>query len=273
MESVDNNALLGNLFSGTEEEILKADQGGGSEFKKIEQSCMVLCRITMAKQHDSASSASKDFVLDLETEDGVRLTWKAGWYIGKDGTIKDSKGNIKFQAINLAKIHWMLTGRESLPAVSPATIKENVWDKDLKKFNEITATRNICPEMIGKLVYAQIVRVRSNKQVDSGGKTPEGYAIYVDSPDERFENQVRKLYDSASKQTPGEKKLGKAADIFNADEAYVLKTPILDKYKPVAGGAPAAQPAVGGFGGQSAANPAQASGFGAAPVAGGFGAQ
>jgi hypothetical protein len=119
-----------------------------------------------------------------------------------------------------------------------------------------------------------VKRVRLNKQVktnipkmyDYGDKigqpvlTKDGQPVfeYKDGPEERFENQIIRFYDFATKQTAGEKAVGKPAAEFEKDLERCESEPIVDKYN--------ANYYVAG----SEAQPATAQGFGAATATGGF---
>jgi len=231
------------LFEGTEEEILGQDSFAGA---KIEKSGVYLFKITMAKQKDSGSSNSKAFVLELEAENGARVFHDMGWYINKEGGFTDKNGKVLSATAAVVRLNNMLTGSKDLPALTAANIKEYNWEAKA----EVTVNRMIARDLIGKIVKAQVVRVRSNKQVKSGGKTPEGYDIYVDGPDEKFTNEVKRFYDGITGQTVGEKQLGAAAEAITKDIEYCEKTPVLDKFKNVApiaqnGGASAPQQGFG----------------------------
>ena len=215
--------------------LLNADKGFSGT--KIEESMVVLCKVVMAKQVDSGSSASKNFKIELETEAGAKLYWDAGWYIGKKGDNLDSKGNLLLAAASLARANYIITGEEDLPQVNPATIKEYNWDTK----QEDSVERQVAHSMIGKFVYVQTVRIRSNKQVDSGNKDANGYAVYVDSNTEKFTNSVKRFYDAETKQTFGEKMLKEAAEGIVKDIEYCEKNLVLDKFKEVAEVASAAE--------------------------------
>ena len=232
-----------------EAELLKADKGFSGT--KIEESGVFLFKISMAKQVDSGSSASKNFKLELETEKGAKAYWDAGWYIGKKGDNMDSKGNLLIAAASLARATYLISGSKDLPVVTPRTIKEYDWDTK----SEVDVIRNVSPDLVGKFIKAQVVRKRVNKQVDSGRKDANGYAIWVDGPEEKFVNEVKRFYDATTGQTFGEKMLNKDATDIAKDTEYCAKNPVLDKYKEVKGVASAptgtastAAPVTSGFG-------------------------
>lgn len=238
-------SILDSVFDTTDEqELLASDKGFAGT--RVEQSGVMLVKVAMAKQVDSGSSDSKNFKLELETEKGAKLYWDAGWYIGKSGTNLDSKGKLLIAAASLARVSYMLTGGKELPAVTAATIKE--YDFDLKR--EVDVSRMVARDLVGKFIQVQVVRKRVNKQVDSGRKTPDGYAIWVDGPEEKFVNEVKRFYDATTGQTFGEKMLSKEAGDIEKDRAYCEKTPVLDKFNAgaTAPAAAAATAPTSGFG-------------------------
>lgn len=236
--------ILSSVFEKNEEQ-LKADAGFSGN--KIEESGIYLCKVTMAKQIDSGSSASKDFALELETEKGAKLFWRAGWYINKASTNVDKNGNLLLGAAALARTNWLLTGSEDFPVLSAATIKEYDWDTK----SDISVERQVCRDLVGKFVKVQVVRKRTNKQVKSGKKTTDGWDEYIDGPEEKFTNEVKRFYDASTDQTFGEKQQSKPAEGITKDAEYCAANPVLDKYKavaaPVTPAAPVA-PATSGFG-------------------------
>ena len=242
--------ILDSVFdTSNEAELLKSDKGFSGT--KIEESGVFLVKVVMAKQVDSGSSASKNFKLEFETEKGAKLYWDAGWYIGKKGDNLDSKGNLLIAAASLARANYLITGSKDLPVCIPKVIKEYDWD--LK--TDVDVNRNVAADMIGKFIKVQVVRKRVNKQVNSGKVDSNGYNIWVDGPEERFINEVKRFYDASTNQTFGEKMLAKPGADIAKDEEYCAKTPLLDKYKEVSAVAAAATPA--------AAAAAPTSGFGA----------
>jgi len=216
-----------NLFEGTEEEILGQDEFKGSGITK---SCVVVAKITMAKQKDSGSSNSKAFVIEMETESGAKLFHDFGWYINKTGKHTDKNGKILPATAGLVRFNALINNERDLPKLDLAAIKEYDWESK----SEVSVQKMIARSLIGKMVQVQVVRIKTNKQVDSGGKTPEGYAIWVDGPDEKFTNECKRFYDAMTGQTIGEKQLGKEAEKIKTDIQYCEENPVLDKFKAVA---------------------------------------
>lgn len=265
-------SIFESLFEGTEEEVLNQDSAPGGA--KIDKSGIYLAKITMVKEMPGKKDdpTPRHLVIEMETESGAKLYDKIEWY--KDATgvgHMSSKGNILPGAAKAARFNFLFTGIKDVPKLESASIKETQWEDNKPK--EVTATRMVARGLIGQFVKVQVLRIRSNKQVDSGGKTPEGYAIWVDGAEERFTNDVRRYYDAATSQSVGEKQLAKPALHITEDKEYCEKTPVLDKYKAVAGnpgqtGGQQNQGQAGGFGGGSNA---QNAGFGG--QTGGFGGQ
>jgi hypothetical protein len=225
---------MSNIFddifdTSNEEKLLNSDKAfsGGN---KIEKSGIFMVKVNMAKQVDSSSSASKNFKIEMETEDGARLYWEAGWYITKDGSMTNKDGKPNSATVHLAQVNYMLTGQKGIPELVSKKIKEYDWE--LKQ--DVEVTRMIAPDMIGKFIKVKVERVRLNKKVDSGKVGKDGYKIYVDGPEERFVNDVTRFYDAATGQTFGEKLINKEPTAIIEDEAFCKENPIIDKYKEVA---------------------------------------
>lgn len=247
------------LFEGTKEEIKSQDTFGGS---KIEASGIFKAKITMAKQKDSKSSASKSFVLELETESGAKLFNEFGWYINKAGLHTDKNGKFLPAVQSLVRFTALTCGIQDIPPLVEKSIKEYNFETK----SEITVQRMIALDLIGKVVYVQVIRIRSNKQVNSGVAGPDGYNIWVDGPEEKFTNKCQRFY-NADSQTVGEMQLREPAENIIKDREYCAKTPVLDKYKAVANTtatqtASAGQPAAGFGGGQAPAQQPDTTGFG-----------
>jgi hypothetical protein len=100
----------------------------------------------------------------------------------------------------------------------------NIYDYETQK--EIPTKVETLVDLLGIKGFVAITKVRSNKQV-------KGDNGYVDSPEERFTNQVSKFFNS-EKQTATEKAAG-VAGTFADKWAEKYNGKVTDKYKEVKG--------------------------------------
>ena len=230
MATIDPNEIVKQqLAKMKQEDIENLDKIGGS-YSKIEKSGIYTLKVVMAKKVKAKESDAANFKVEFETENGAKVYWESGFYLNKEGSPLTKDGDLLIGAINLAEFNYVLTGEESLPNLTTATIKETQWTDGNPK--EVQVEREIARDLIGKFVLAQVVRIRTNKT--KANKLADGsYGEPIVLNEETYRNEVRKFFNIDTEKTYAESKLGKEAVAIDKAAEWCDANPVLDKYKEV----------------------------------------
>ena len=136
---------------------------------------------------------------------------------------KDGAKNWLPSYVMLDSFTNMINGK-GITAQDTAERVINIYDYETQK--EIPTKSEVLVDLLGITGFVAITKVRSNKQI-------KGDNCYVDSPEERFTNQVSKFFNS-DRQTSTEKTAG-VAGTFADKWAEKYNGKVTDKYKAVAG--------------------------------------
>jgi len=155
-----NDLIAAALAKRSDDDIRDMDKGGG--FAKIDESGIHECKVVMAKNMVSKNPESQaaKFVVELENKDGAKLFWDSGYYLNKAGSPVTEDGNLSIGASKLIALNYLLTGKDELPQLSEATIKETQWDNGTP--SEVSVKRDIAKALIGQFILVQSVRIKTN---------------------------------------------------------------------------------------------------------------
>jgi len=148
------------------------------------------------------------------------------FYVTKDGKKRYLPGFL--QADSLA---MLTTGKHIAEITTDDLLEEkvfNVYSPELKK--QAPSKKQAVMELMGKKVILGIIKERVNKQVkDSSGN-------YVDSAEERFVNDINKVFNADSQLTSQEIQKGITEPVFIKSWDEKFTDTLKDKYNPVQGG-------------------------------------
>ena len=241
-----NDIVAKALAARTKEAIKDIESGGG--FSKIETSGVYELKITMAKQVDSKSSDAKNFKVELEDENGAKVYWESGWYLNKDGSPLDKEGNLSIAAQKLISFIYTVTGKEELPDLTEATIKETVWTDG--KPSEESAKRMIDKSLIGGYLFMQVARMKVNKETHT--EEADGTWTTTKTNEARQYNDCRRAFNIDTKLSYTEALTDAEPTAFDKSVEWCENNPVVDKFAAVAdapsnsAGRASTSPAAGG---------------------------
>lgn len=228
-----------NLQVGTDVEAPKDVLGGGGGY--LLDSGAYPMQIEVAYLEKSKNGALGVTLRTNSSDDQGKNFRTTIWVTNRKGEnfyVRNNKTHL-LPGMELADGLSKILSGENLAAACASAEKKTIKLYNRDAGGEVNTEVPVLTSFTGQTFIAGIQKVRENKNVQGGDGT------WKPGPEEYIHNNLSKVFDAESKLTPIEIAAGKTEPAFY--ERWVASNgpdDMVDKYKPVAGGPAAAQPAV-----------------------------